>query len=264
VSSLLQWHQWMKQPTIAKSQVRKSHFAVQWLMRQFAQVSPRATGIGNNTIKIHLVLHLCENILDHGVPENVNSACAESAHILAKSTTRNTQKLAVSFTKQATHRYIKNLVVLLVSADMPHDTPTRNNPGPHDLTNSETPPTRGTLAGCKFHITRPIGDESATFRWKRKGPPDNVEKDRLPLHIAHHLVDHFLPHSPDGRLTCATEFICKKGHWYRTHPNTYDGKPWNDHAMVKWHGFDNPIPARINTFIDLRWLPAGRKTRIPS
>jgi hypothetical protein len=38
--------------------------------------------MGNNTIKNHLVLHICKDILDHGVPENVNSAYAESAHIL--------------------------------------------------------------------------------------------------------------------------------------------------------------------------------------
>ncbi|KAI2511235.1 hypothetical protein MHU86_3201 [Fragilaria crotonensis] len=40
VSSLLQWHQWMKQSTISKAQVTKSHCAVQWLMRQMASVSP--------------------------------------------------------------------------------------------------------------------------------------------------------------------------------------------------------------------------------
>ena len=45
---------------------------------------------------------LCKDILDHGVPDNVNSAYAESAHItLAKITSRNTQKRAISFTKQA-------------------------------------------------------------------------------------------------------------------------------------------------------------------
>jgi hypothetical protein len=92
VSSLLEWHQWMKQSTIAKSQVQKSNFAVyQWLMRHVAAVSPRASGMGTNTIKTHLVLHLCEDILDHGVPDNVNSAYTESAHIpLAKATSRNT------------------------------------------------------------------------------------------------------------------------------------------------------------------------------
>ena len=117
VSSLLTWHQWMKQPTIAKKQIKGSHVAEQWLMRLMATVAPRTTGMTNNTIKKHLVLHLCEDILNHGVPDNVNSAYPESARIpLAKITSRNTQKRAVSFTTQAAHRFVENLVVSLASA----------------------------------------------------------------------------------------------------------------------------------------------------
>jgi hypothetical protein len=55
VSSLLTWHQWMKQPTIAKKQIKGSHVAMQWLMRLMATVAPRTTGMTNNTIKKHLV-----------------------------------------------------------------------------------------------------------------------------------------------------------------------------------------------------------------
>ncbi len=58
VSSLLLWHQWMKQPTIAKKQIKGSHVAVQWLMHLMATVTPCTTGVTNNTIKKHLVLHL--------------------------------------------------------------------------------------------------------------------------------------------------------------------------------------------------------------
>lgn len=105
-----------EQPTISKKQFKGLHAAVQWLMRFIATVAPPTGGImTNNTIKRHLVLHICEDILDHGVPNNVNSASAEPAHnTLAKITSRNTQKRTVLFTKQAAHHYVKNLVVSLV------------------------------------------------------------------------------------------------------------------------------------------------------
>ena len=75
--------------------MRHSHVAVQWLVQFVAEVAPRTSGMGNNTIKTHLVLHLCKDILDHGVPENVNSSYTESAHIpLAKISARNSQKRA--------------------------------------------------------------------------------------------------------------------------------------------------------------------------
>jgi len=108
----------MKQPTVAKEQVKNSHLAMQWLIRQVAKVSPHTKGMGNNTIKTHLAMHLCEDILDNGVPDNVNSAYAQSARILvAKMTSRNTQKRALSFTRQAAHCYVENLAVTLASAD---------------------------------------------------------------------------------------------------------------------------------------------------
>jgi hypothetical protein len=95
---------------------------MQWLMRVVTEVIPRPGAMGNNTIKTPLVLHLCEDILDHGVPENVNSSYTKSAHIpLAKVTTQNTQKQAISFTKQAAHQYLENLVISLASMDVDAD-----------------------------------------------------------------------------------------------------------------------------------------------
>jgi hypothetical protein len=60
---------------MSKKMVKPSQLAVQWLMCVVAEVTPRHGAMGNNTIKTHLVLHLCEDILDYGVPENVNSSC---------------------------------------------------------------------------------------------------------------------------------------------------------------------------------------------
>ena len=94
VSSLLQWHQWMKQSHISKSQVSKLQLAVQWLMWMVTEVSLWPKGMGTNTINTHLVLHLMEDMLDHCVPRNLNSAYAESAHIpLAKETAGKTQSV---------------------------------------------------------------------------------------------------------------------------------------------------------------------------
>jgi hypothetical protein len=73
----------------------------------------------NNTIKMHLALHIMEDILDHGVPDVVNSSYAESAHIpLEKNTSRNTQKRVASFTRQAAHRYHEDLAILVASGDV--------------------------------------------------------------------------------------------------------------------------------------------------
>jgi hypothetical protein len=81
-------------------------------MLQVGRVAPRPKGMGSNTIKTHMVLHLSEDILNHGVPDNVKSAYAESAHIpLSKITARNAQKRATTLTLQAANRNIENLAI---------------------------------------------------------------------------------------------------------------------------------------------------------
>ena len=259
VSSLLQWHQWMKQSSIPKSKVRKSQLAVQWLMRKVAEVSPRASGMGNNTIKTHLVLHLCEDILDHGVPENVNSSYAESAHIpLAKITSRNTQKRATSFTKQAAHRYIENLAITLASSDFTNDLAAVS-------CGKSTPQAIDSplLAGRGFSISIDSRDNTPQFAWNRKGPSDNPEKDHLSAESMRYITQNCVHHMPRSSVPCFTELVSEKGHRYRAHPNIYDGRPWNDHVMVKWGGHPHPLPAFIHAFLDLRQLPIGVSIRLP-
>ncbi|KAI2499383.1 hypothetical protein MHU86_15095 [Fragilaria crotonensis] len=178
VSSLLQWHQWMKQPEMPRHQVVKSKYAVQWLMRNVANICPRQTGMGNNTIKNHLVLHICEDILDHGVPENVNSAYAESAHIpLSKMTARNTQKRVKTFTKQAAERYVENLAISSAVYDMECDHASMARGRSAAAEDSNTSADKWKLGGRRFTISWPLGDARPSFQWFRKYPGDHPHGD---------------------------------------------------------------------------------------
>ena len=261
VSSLLVWHQWMKQPTIPKKMVRRSHAAVQWLVRFVAEVAPRTSGMGNNTIKTHLVLHLCEDILDHGVPENVNSSYAESAHIpLAKITARNSQKRAVSFTKQAAHRYIENLAVSLAWADVKSDERQR-----HTNSKEDEPETQEAVdgnshqfnLGREFRLAWKTGDEFPRCHWTHVRRGQNLEPAvKLSPLVSKFLGHYCLPGTPQQSLRCFTSYTDGRGNTYRAHP-CYDGKPWNDCAMTDWEGVAHDVPAFIHTFVDLRQLPTA-------
>jgi hypothetical protein len=63
----------------------------------------------------------------------------------------------------------------------------------------------------------------------------------------------------NGKLPCFTKFISVNGHKLRAHPSVYNGKPWNKHAMVKWHGYAYPLPCLIHVFVDLCQLPPGAR-----
>ena len=260
VSSLLQWLQWMKQGKIPKSQVKKSHYAVKWLMGSMKRISPCTTGMGNNTIKMHLVLHICEDILYHGIPENVNSAYAESAHItLAKRTSSNTQKRASSFTRQAAEQYIENLAISRAACDVEQHRHSSHIaaviPGEADTHRNEA-----VASGRKYTISSKTcgGFMFGKFRWQRTHKLDNCQKDHLMNPVPNFLIRYICPHVPGGQLECFTELISNSGDMFRAHPN-YDGIPWYDKAMVDWI-YIKPgkkpkqvqrLPAIIRAFVDL-------------
>jgi hypothetical protein len=217
----------------------------------------------NNTIKTHLVLHLCEDILDHGVPVNVNSAYTESAHIpLAKLMSQNTQKQAVSFTKQAAHRYVENLVVSLALAEVYNDMKCQSDSGAAQFDSISA--LSGRKAGRHFDLTWPAGDKCAAFRWTRPRSGDDLEMAHLSSQVLEFLTRYCLPEMPKGApLPCFTLFIDVDGNRYRAHP-CHNGKVWNDHAMSHWVGYPNPVPLFIHTFVNLRGLPEKESITIHS
>jgi Plavaka transposase len=264
VTSLLQWHAWLKQDTIPKTLVNKSKMATKWLMRQFKFIAPRPTGMKNNTIKFHLVLHLADDILDHGVPQNFNSSFAESAHIsLAKDTARNTQKRTASFTYQAAQRYVENLVISKAWNEI---CPAKNLV----ITKIKTTESLSNLSdddqeiddakwGRRFYLS--IGrDGMAHCKWaKERGGKTAAVKATLNEQAVHFLVENCLPHTTLNRLDCFTHYENKAtGERYRAHP-MFMGDTWYDFAMVRWQSRTHPkLPARIYTFLDLTNLTPGR------
>ena len=46
-------------------------------------------------------------------------------------------------------------------------------------------------------------------------------------------------------------------------PHRIQEKPWFDYALVDWHGYDEPIPARIHVFLNLCNVKHGSNISIP-
>jgi hypothetical protein len=265
LSSLLQWQEWLKQEEIPVHIVSKSTESVKWLMQMMKSVAPREEGMGYNTIKFHLPLHLADDILNHGVPQNVNSAFAESAHIpIAKDTTRNTQKRKATFTIQAANRYVEDLAVGISwrEANLSNNSSTSNN---HTTAHSRK-------HGKHFTATETLtadGIAQVVCYWGKKTPSNHNtggpvrametanDKARVKLNTeVYSMLHEILMQVQSDSLPCSTEYQNKLGNeaapvTYRAHPKFY-GEQWNDFVTIKWSGENEPLPARIHTFVDLR------------
>jgi len=247
ITCLLEWHSWLKKTEIRRSSAKKSVMAVSWLMRHMQFVAPRLSGgMLNNTVKMHLVLHIGEDILNFGVPENVNSAYAESAHIpISKETTKNTQKRPKTFTLQMAHRYVENLAIHRGHGMI-------DTKRAHILHSSLNDSSGHRSKGKLYHIWND-SDGMTHCRWKsschkRKNPSESwVNVDNQ---VINSLATHCLPHLPSGVIPCQTEYTDTKGQLYRAHPK-YQDAPWFDHAWIKWPKYTALFPARIKAFVDL-------------
>ena len=250
VSSLLEWHAWLKQPEIRRTSVAKSVYATSHLMRTLRFVAPRLSGgMKSNTIKTHLVLHIHEDILNFGVPEVMNSSYAESGHItICKDTTRTTQKRSETFTLQAARRYVENLAIHRASS---------GSLGSTGITDSACANTDAdTLCGKHFIVYKNSDGETRCHRQPSSKKSKDSVREPFPLdaHVLETLCAHCLPHLTLQVLHCYTEYRLKgERQLYRAHP-MYDGKPWFDHALVRWIGNEGRTllcPARVHVFVDL-------------
>ena len=260
---LLQWHQWLKEPSMTKRVVQRSQKPLRWLMRHFQKVAPREIGMEYNLIKFHLVLHLAEDILDHGVPQNVNSAFTESAHIpLAKHTARNTQKRRSSFTYQAAKRYVENLALELAFYETGHQPLLR----PANASAAVTERASGLFVVTALNHGAGDGCQ-LRYQWHNTTRQHEATAGLLshsPLLTAF-LVSSIFVHVPNGfELQCYTDFAKslsgdgKPLQVFRTHP-CYQQRPWYDCALISVRDEADvekesyiDVPARLYAFVDLR------------
>jgi hypothetical protein len=233
--------------------------AVSWLMGHMQFVAPRLSGgMLNNTIKMHLVLHIGKDILNFGVPENVNSAYAESARIpISKETTKNTQKLPKTFTLQMARRYVENLAI--------HRRHGMINTKREHIPNRGVNGSAGTCGKGKLYCIWNDSDGTTHCRWKsscnRKTNPSeswvNIDNQVIDSHVT-----HCLPHLLSGIIPCQTAYTEPEGQLYRAHPKYQDG-PWFDHAWINWPTHMALFPARIKAFVDLSHIQIPTTVSFP-
>ena len=71
------------------------------------------------------------------------------------------------------------------------------------------------LTGCGFFLaSSPDNSSVPTFRWNRRMPNDDKEKDVLEPYVMTHLMQNLISCMPNRRLKCFTEYESAKGDAY--------------------------------------------------
>jgi hypothetical protein len=100
VETLLQWERWLRSNSMEKKHVQEAeekHHCIMYLMRKVAK---RSTGMKLKLTKFHGVVYMADDILNFGVPMEVDTGSNESGHKKTKTAARLTQKNEETFDLQ--------------------------------------------------------------------------------------------------------------------------------------------------------------------
>ena len=248
LESVLCWEQWLKMDRMTKQEVDKSRKTHRHLMRLIKFVAPRKRGMKHCRIKFHLGLHIASDVLDFGVPANVDSTSLERSHKNnMKHTGANTQRRKLMLNKQTADRLVENIAIDRcwneIKPPATHLLPPVPEPPPGTRTDS--------AVGGHFYVSlNARGNPHYTWKGSKKSKSVKVNGKLLKF-----LADSCLPNVNGTTLHCFTEHR-RDGEIFRAHP-LYMDLPWNDCVMINMVDGSEDIPARILCFVDLRDIRQG-------
>ena len=225
---------------------RKAH---RHLMRLIKFVAPRKRGMMHCRIKFHLGLHIASDVLDFGVPANVDSTSVDPSHKTnMKITGANTKRRKLLLNMQMAQRLAENIVIdrcwneitppathiLLPAPEPPHGTPTDSAVGGHFYVsiNETGNPHYNWMKGSKKSKSVKVNGKLLKF-----------------------LAVSCLPNVNGTTLHCFTEHR-RDGEIFRAHP-LYMDLPWNDCVRINMGDGGEDVPPRILCFVDLRDISQG-------
>jgi len=214
------------------------------IMNLYKDTVNRKKGMGDNLIKIHLLMHMADDILNLGLPISFDSAPGENRHISAvKIPASKTQHNSDTFYEQIGKRVVEDIAI---------------DRGFNDINE--------TIEHLeKLHLNEKKGNElrSQIYRVNnthilRKTINNKFNYQPWPDQKFYNKILNFfqlyiLPHTTENEVKLYTEYAVydeeQPTEIYRAHPD-FNKQSWNDWVYVNWKDYGE-IPAKILIFFEI-------------
>lgn len=273
LETMLQMEAWLKQPQIPVNEIQRFEVKVRELMNLEKQIGKRDTGMGFKTFNFHAAVHLADDMLNFGVPSNVNTDSNESHHKPDKTAAIRTQRRPETFDIQLAKQIHDTAVVSeglheISTGDQKwayhrrvaeeEDAISQENEEtvtnqPDDLSTVCMEPTaediRNTGVKCRFFYD----DDSQNWVYRVKSRMKDKNKFKLEPALIN-MLSNVANELGNGisELHLFTEHK-RFDQIFRASPR-YLGKPWRDWVMIDW-GDALILPGQVWIFVDLRKIP---------
>ena len=270
----LMWEAWLNSKELSVSDVEKSEVKIREIMQMEKEMWKREKGMGCKTFNFHGSTHVAEDILDFGVPINVNTSSNEMHHKPDKNAALRTQRRPQSFDMQCGNQIHIFLIILFAleeiqegrnlwayfnkAADEPREvTTTTDEEDDLDDNQQEELEPNVTLGGTRVEfVLDGVGKvPKYTVKSKMKDKKKFVFHQDLVLTLA----DILERLGPDVNELTIYTYHKRHDQIFRGTPY-FMGKPWMDWVNVTWEDANgNPyeLPCQIWCFLDLRDIPEG-------
>ena len=118
VELLLKWEAYLCEERMKITHVKRLDWKMRYLMYVMKIVAARTQGMGLKLMKFHVVIHLFHDILQYGIPKEVDTGSNESHHKPMKGAAKNTQKHEATFTLQTATRMDELKLVMYATAEL--------------------------------------------------------------------------------------------------------------------------------------------------
>ena len=258
----LQFYAWLSSSSLSVYDVIELKSRVRKYLELVKRVGQRSVGMGFKTMNFHGTLHAPDDIMNFGVPANVNTMSDEMHHKDDKKSSKRTQYRPDRFEMQSLRQIENRRIIELGMQEMDGRVRWRYDNGfvskealMHDATTGDAPqiaPNEGELSGVyacvRYNNHHERLEVAISTGIKRK------HKYRYPLHVREEFNSILL--ELDGcvdHLRIYSEYTTPSKQLYRASPH-FQGKAWYDWAMF------GDKPAHIRAFIDLTGLPSNNQT----
>ena len=256
LETLLQWEEWMRSDEMKRSHVFRSRQKHRYLMYLIKKISRRTKGMGHKLTKFHCIMHIADDILNFGVPMEVDTGSNESGHKPTKTAARLTQKKRETFDIQTATRleeiHLLDLAIEEISGRPLWDYSKGFN---QRAQVGDKPEEEPWIGGTAFRFfTGENGKNVCAYAAKVKGKDERFSLEVSFIDFVMELKEAVVDHIDDVFVFTSHN---RNGQIFRSSP-LYHGSVWRDWVIVDW-GPDGKLPCKLWGFIDLFDLPENAR-----
>jgi hypothetical protein len=257
LETLLEWEAWLKSRKMQRRHVERSKKKHRYIMYLIKTICPRNRGMGLKLMKFHAIMHYADDILNFGVPYEVDTGSNESHHKPSKQAALLTQKKKDVFEEQTSTRLDEVELLDLALAETEgraiwyyskgHVGVEVNNNPTEQVVSGKT-----AIGGTEYRVkVDENGINGFAHVVKPKNPSYGRRMEQDLIDFVADLQDAVKDYLPS--LTMSSLYT-RDGVTFRADVN-HHGRLWRDWILVDW-GTYGALPCKVYGFVNLGSLPA--------